>query len=86
MRIENPEGVFAQMPKEMQDVYGSYPDELVESPWATTKITAKPPWKIGYIAIGLSNPYNNDVLAQLKKEFAQTNGVSIVTHAKPVKQ
>ena len=67
------------MPKSLQDIYGSYPDKIVASPWATQKIKAKPPWKIGYIAIGISNPYNNDVLAQLKKEFALAKAKGLVT-------
>ena len=75
----NKNGVYKTMPKSLQDIYGSYPDKLVASPWATTKIKAKPPWKIGYIAIGLSNPYNNDVLAQLKKEFAAAKAKGLVT-------
>ena len=70
----NKSGVFSTMPKSLQDIYGSYPDKIVASPWATQKIKAKPPWKIGYIAIGISNPYNNDVLTQLKKEFAARQG------------
>src|SRR5690606_34348487 len=38
--------------------------------YATQKIDKKPPWKIGYITIGVSNPYQNNVLEQLKKEVA----------------
>jgi ABC-type sugar transport system substrate-binding protein len=75
----NKGGVYKTMSKSLQDIYGSYPDKLIASPWATTKIKAKPPWKIGYIAIGLSNPYNNDVLAQLKKEFALAKAKGLVT-------
>ncbi len=75
----NKNGVYKTMPKSLQDIYGSYPDKLIASPWATTKIKAKPPWKIGYIAIGLSNPYNNDVLAQLKKEFSAAKAKGLVT-------
>jgi ABC-type sugar transport system substrate-binding protein len=75
----NKNGVYKSMPKSLQDIYGSYPDKLIASPWATTKIKAKPPWKIGYIAIGLSNPYNNDVLAQLKKEFNIAKAKGLVT-------
>lgn len=67
---KNKDGVFATMPKKLQDIYGSYPEEVVESPWATKKITAKPPWKIGYITIGISNQYQNNVLKTLKEEFA----------------
>ena len=75
----NKNGVYASMPKSLQDIYGSYPDKLVASPWATTKIKAKPPWKIGYITIGISNPYQNDVLTQLKKEFALAKAKGLVT-------
>jgi ABC-type sugar transport system substrate-binding protein len=75
----NKSGIFSTMPKSLQDIYGSYPDKIVASPWATTKIKAKPPWKIGYIAIGISNPYNNDVLSQLKKEFALAKAKGLVT-------
>jgi ribose transport system substrate-binding protein len=75
----NKNGVYAAMPKSLQDIYGSYPDKIVASPWATQKITAKPPWKIGYIAIGLSNPYNNDVLTSLKTEFAAAKAKGLVT-------
>src|SRR3954470_4257539 len=75
----NKSGVYSSMPKSLQDIYGSYPDKLIASPWATTKIKAKPPWKIGYIAIGLSNPYTNDVLAQLKKEFTAAKAKGLVT-------
>jgi ribose transport system substrate-binding protein len=66
----NKDGVYATMPKKFQDIYSSYPAELVESPWATKKITAKPPWKIGYITVGVSNQYQNNVLKTLKEEFA----------------
>ena len=75
----NKSGVYASMPKSLQDIYGSYPGALVASPWATTKIKAKPPWKIGYITIGISNPYQNDVLTQLKKEFAIAKAKGLVT-------
>jgi ribose transport system substrate-binding protein len=75
----NKSGIFSTMPKSLQDIYGSYPDKIVASPWATQKITAKPPWKIGYIAIGLSNPYNNDVLTSLKTEFAAAKAKGLVT-------
>jgi ABC-type sugar transport system substrate-binding protein len=74
----NKDGVYATMPKAQQDVYSSYPDALVESPWATTKITAKPPWKIGYITVGVSNQYQNNVLKSLKTEFAAAKQQGLV--------
>ena len=70
--------VFRKMSKQLQDVYHSYPDNIVASPWVATKIKAKPPWKIGYITIGVSNPYQNNVLTQLKKEFALAKAKGLV--------
>jgi ribose transport system substrate-binding protein len=74
----NKDGVYAAMPKELQDIYSSYPDALIESPWATKKITAKPPWKIGYITVGVSNQYQNNVLKSLKEEFALAKAQGLV--------
>jgi ABC-type sugar transport system substrate-binding protein len=76
---KNKNGIYKTMPKSLQDIYGSYPDNLIASPWATTKIKAKPPWKIGYIAIGVSNQYNNNVLKSLKAEFALAKAKGLVT-------
>ena len=75
----NKNGVYKTMPKTLQDIYSSYPGNLVASPWATTKITAKPPWKIGYITVGVSNAYQNHVLATLKSEFAAAKKKGLVT-------
>jgi len=66
----NPDGVYATMPEGLKQIYSSYPGDVVESPFATQKIDKKPPWKIGYITVGVSNPYQNNVLEQLKKEVA----------------
>ncbi|MDA0165320.1 substrate-binding domain-containing protein [Solirubrobacter ginsenosidimutans] len=77
---KNKEGeAFQSMSPELQGIYGSYPEEVVTSPWATQKITAKPPWKIGYITIGISNQYQNNVLKQLKEEFALAKAKGLVT-------
>jgi ribose transport system substrate-binding protein len=74
----NKDGVYSTMTQELKDIYSSYPDALVESPWATKKITAKPPWKIGYITVGVSNQYQNNVLKQLKEEFALAKAKGLV--------
>jgi len=66
----NKSGPYASMSKQLKDIYSSYPDKLIASPWATKKSTAKPPWKIGYIAFAITNQYNKNVLTQLKTEFA----------------
>ena len=75
---KNKDGVYSTMPQTLQDIYSSYPDNLIESPWATTKITAKPPWKIGYITVGVSNQYQNNVLKSLKEEFAAAKAEGLV--------
>jgi ribose transport system substrate-binding protein len=75
---KNKDGAYATMSKRLQDVYSSYPEDIVESPWATKKITAKPPWKIGYITVGVSNQYQNNVLKQLKAEFADAKAKGLV--------
>jgi ribose transport system substrate-binding protein len=72
------DAAFQSMSERLQGVYGSYPEDVVESPWATKKITAPMPWKIGYITIGISNQYQNNVLKQLKKEFAEAKAKGIV--------
>ncbi|HEY6889757.1 MAG TPA: substrate-binding domain-containing protein [Solirubrobacter sp.] len=77
---KNKEGeAFQSMSPRLQGIYGSYPEEVVVSPWATQKITAKPPWKIGYITIGISNQYQNNVLKQLKEEFKLAKAKGLVT-------
>ena len=57
----------------------SYPDKLVASPWATTKIKAKPPWKIGYISDRRLEPVQERRPPQLKKEFALAKAKGLVT-------
>lgn len=75
----NPNGVYASMPAALKSIYSSYPNELIASPWATTKIAAKPPWKIGYIAFAITNPYNQDVLTGLQQQFAAAKAKGLVT-------
>lgn len=74
----NPSGVYASMSTNLKAIYSSYPGELIASPWATTKITAKPPWKIGYIAFAITNQYNQDSLNGLKKQFAIAKAAGLV--------
>jgi ribose transport system substrate-binding protein len=66
----NPNGVYASMSPTLKAIYSSFPGDLIQSPWATTKITAKPPWKIGFIAFAITSPYNDHVLVGLQQQFA----------------
>src|SRR5215510_275292 len=75
---KNPDGVYSTLSPELKQIYSSFPGELIASPWATTKITAKPPWKIGYIAFAITNPYNQDSLDGLKQQFAAAKAAGLV--------
>ncbi len=74
----NPGGVYKSMPTALKDIYSSYPGALYKSPWATKKVTAKPPWKIGYIAFAVTNQYNADVVTGLKQQFAAAKKQGLV--------
>ena len=69
---------YQSMSDRLKDVYSSYPEAIEESPWATKKIDKKPPWKIGYITVGVSNQYQNNVLKSLKEEFAEAKKQGLV--------
>jgi ABC-type sugar transport system substrate-binding protein len=75
----NPSGVYKTMPAALKSIYSSYPNNLYASPWATKNITAKPPWKVGYIAFAITNQYNQDVLTGLKQQFAAAKAQGLVT-------
>jgi ribose transport system substrate-binding protein len=74
----NPSGIYSTLSPQLKEIYSSFPGELIASPWATTKITAKPPWKIGYIAFAITNPYNQDSLNGLKEQFAIAKTAGLV--------
>lgn len=74
----NPNGVYKTMSTGLKAVYSSYPGQLIASPWLTTKITAKPPWKIGYIAFAITNQYNQDSLTGLEQQFAIAKKAGLV--------
>jgi ribose transport system substrate-binding protein len=76
---KNPKGIYSTMPAALKTIYSSYPNDLIPSPWAKTKIKAKAPWKIGYIAFAITNQYNQDVLNGLKQQFAAAKKQGLVT-------
>jgi ribose transport system substrate-binding protein len=75
----NPKGVYATMSPTLKAIYSSFPGDLIKSPWATTKIKAKPPWKIGFIAFAITSPYNYHVLVGLQQQFAIAKKEGLVT-------
>jgi ribose transport system substrate-binding protein len=74
----NPNGVYKTLPPALKAIYASYPGDLVKSYWATHKVKAKPPWKIGFIAFAITNQYNEDVLLGLQKWFKAAKAQGLV--------
>jgi ABC-type sugar transport system substrate-binding protein len=75
----NPSGIYRTLTPALQAIYASYPGQLTSSVWATKRIKAKPPWKIGYIAFAITNQYNQDVLNGLRQQFAVAKRKGLVT-------
>jgi ribose transport system substrate-binding protein len=74
----NPSGVYQTMSAALKKVYISDPGAVNASPWAHSK-AVKGPWKIGYIAFAITNPYNQHVLDGLKAQFAKAKAKGLVT-------
>ncbi len=74
----NPTGIYKTMTPPLRAVYSSDPGALNASPWAHSK-PVKGPWKIGYIAFAVTNPYNQHVVDGLKSQFAAAKKKGLVT-------
>src|SRR5579862_126030 len=74
----NPSGIYSTLSPALKAVYASDPGSLSASPWAHSK-PVKGPWKIGYIAFAITNPYNQHVLDGLKAQFAKAKAKGLVT-------
>src|ERR1700726_4186528 len=74
----NPNGIYSPLSAKLKAVYSSDPGALNASPWAHSK-PVKGPWKIGYIAFAITNPYNQHVLDGLKSQFAKAKAKGLVS-------
>jgi ribose transport system substrate-binding protein len=74
----NKNGIYKSLSPRLQKIYQSDPGPLNPSPWAHSK-PVKGPWKIGYIAFAITNPYNQHVLDGLKAQFAKAKAKGLVT-------
>src|ERR1700681_2919143 len=74
----NPGGIYQTLSAKLKAVYSSDPGALNASPWAHSK-PVKGPWKIGYIAFAITNPYNQHVLDGLKSQFAKAKAKGLVS-------
>jgi ABC-type sugar transport system substrate-binding protein len=74
----NPGGVYATLSAKLKNVYSSYPYALNASPWASAK-KVKGPWKVGNISFAINNPFSQDALTGLQREFAKAKAAGLVT-------
>ena len=58
--------------------YGSWPYTVGPSPWAKFK-GVKKPWKIGLIMFPIGSPWQQDLVNEATKEFAQAKAKGLVT-------
>jgi ABC-type sugar transport system substrate-binding protein len=73
----NPSGIYSTLSPALKAVYSSDPGALNASPWAHSK-PVKGPWKIGYIAFAITNPYNQHELDGLQQQFAKAKAKGLV--------
>ena len=74
----NPKGVYQSLSPALKAVYASDPGTLTASVWAHSK-PVKGPWKIGFIEIALISPYQTDLLAGMKEQFAKAKKAGVVS-------
>ncbi len=75
---QDPQGVLKTMPADIAKRYDSWPFKLAKSPWTSFK-GVKGPWKIGLIMFAHAGPWDVDVEAQARKEFAAAKAKGLVT-------
>jgi ribose transport system substrate-binding protein len=70
--------LLASLPQEVQERYKTWPYEIKPTPWKDFK-GIKPPWKIGLIMFPIGSPWQANLVAQAKKEFAAAKAKGLVT-------
>src|SRR6266536_5189484 len=74
----DPDGVLKKLSPQIRSWYGPYPYVVKGTPWATFK-GKKGPWKIGFINFPVDNPWQVNLLSELKAEFAKAKAKGLVT-------
>src|SRR5579859_3427737 len=75
--VNDRSGVLKRLPASVQARYGSWPYPVSSSPWQQFA-GVKPPWKIGLIMFAIGSPWQADLVAEFKKEYAQAKAVGLV--------
>jgi ribose transport system substrate-binding protein len=70
--------LLASLPQDVQERYKTWPYEIKPTPWKDFK-GVKGPWKIGLIMFPIGSPWQANLVAQAKKEFAAAKAKGLVT-------
>jgi ribose transport system substrate-binding protein len=70
--------LLSSLPQDVQDRYKTWPYEIKPTPWKDFK-GVKGPWKIGLIMFPIGSPWQANLVAQAKKEFAAAKAKGLVT-------
>jgi ribose transport system substrate-binding protein len=74
----DPQGLLKKLSPAIQARYGSWPYTVGPSPWTSFK-GVKKPWKIGLIMFPIGSPWQQDLVNEAKKEFAQAKAKGLVS-------
>jgi ribose transport system substrate-binding protein len=75
--IEDPDGVFAALPPDVQARYGPWVWPVRATPWETFE-GKPPPWRIGFISFPLGVPWQINNLEQIETDFAAAKESGLV--------
>jgi ribose transport system substrate-binding protein len=76
--VNDPSGVLETLPAPARREYGAWPYPVGSTPWATFK-GARKPWRIGLVMPAIASPWQADLLAEARREFAQARAAGLVT-------
>ena len=68
---EDPDGVLAALPKDVQAAYNLFPQAVGKSAWADWKPTGSGPYKIYFSPGNISTPFIQDLQKQFDKLKAE---------------
>lgn len=74
---QSPDHSLQTLPAAVRARYNTWPDAVTRTPWTNAKFP-KPPWKLGLIYESPTGPYDVDVIAEAKREFAAAKAKGLV--------
>jgi ribose transport system substrate-binding protein len=76
---DDPDGVLAKFPKDVQDAYNLYPQAVHTSAWADWKPNGSGPYSIYFSPGNISTPFIQEMVKEFGKLKAGSNDISKVT-------